>query len=108
VKLLLTKKGVNPDSKDTKYGGTLLSWASEKGHEAVVKLLLAMEGVDPNSKDNNSRTPLSWAAANGHNAVLKLLAKEGVVGRSFTPMKRHPSMRLPAGILLVQPAVNGL
>ena len=59
MKLLLAKEGVNPDSKDTKYGGTPLSWASEKGHKAVVKLLFAMEGVDPNIKDNNSRTPLS-------------------------------------------------
>ena len=64
---------VDPDSKDTKYGQTPLSWAAENGHEAVVKLLLARDGVDPESKDNSGRTPLSWAAEKGHEAVVKLL-----------------------------------
>ena len=39
MKLLLEKKGVDPDSKDTAYGRTPLSWAAQHGHEAVVKLL---------------------------------------------------------------------
>jgi ankyrin repeat protein len=80
VKLLLAKDGVDPDSKDARYGQTPLSWAAENGHEAVVKLLLAKDGVDPDSKDNEyGRTPLSWAARNGHEAVVKLLlAKDGV------------------------------
>jgi ankyrin repeat protein len=38
VKLLL-EKGAELESKD-KYGQTPLSWAAERGHEAVVKLLL--------------------------------------------------------------------
>jgi ankyrin repeat protein len=36
--LLLAKDGVDPDSK-SKSGRTPLSWAAEKGHEAVVRLL---------------------------------------------------------------------
>ena len=35
---LLIKKGVDVDSKDTEYGWTPLSWATENGHETVVKL----------------------------------------------------------------------
>jgi ankyrin repeat protein len=50
-----------------------LSWAAQRGHEAVVKLLLATGEVDVESKDNDGRTPLSWAAQRGHEAVVKLL-----------------------------------
>ena len=53
VKLLLAKDGVDPDSKDSDYGRTPLSWAAGSGHEAVVRLLLAKDGVDPDSKDDN-------------------------------------------------------
>src|SRR5271170_4794801 len=60
IAALLAKDGVDPDSKDTYYGQTPLSWAAGNGHEAVVQLLLAKEGVDPDSKDTYSgRTPLS-------------------------------------------------
>jgi hypothetical protein len=69
----LLKDGYNPDLQDS-YGRTPLSWAAEKGNEAVVKLLLATEKVDLDSKDYSSRrTPLSWAAEKGHEAVVKLL-----------------------------------
>ena len=50
-----------------------LSWAVEKGYEAVVKLLLATGQVDVDAKDSSGRTPLNWAAANGHEAITKLL-----------------------------------
>jgi ankyrin repeat protein len=72
VKLLLATGKVDVDSK-SKYGQTPLSWAAERGHEAVVKLLLATDKVDVNSKDSSSRTPLSWAVERGHEAVAKLL-----------------------------------
>ena len=56
-----------------------LSWAEEKGREAVVKLLLGRGDVDVNLKDNSGRTPLSWAAVTGHEAVVKLLLGRGDV-----------------------------
>ena len=37
---LLLEKGAELETKDNRYGRTPLSWAAEKGHEAVVKLLL--------------------------------------------------------------------
>jgi hypothetical protein len=57
--------GHSMDLKDS-YGRTPLSWAAEKGHEAVVKLLLE-KGAEPETKDTEyGQTPLSWAAKNGH------------------------------------------
>ena len=37
---LLLEKGAELETKSTSSGQTPLSWAAEKGHEAVVKLLL--------------------------------------------------------------------
>jgi ankyrin repeat protein len=73
VKLLLAHDQVGPDTKDTSYGRTPLSWAAGNGHEAVVKLLLAHDQVGPDTKDNDGQIPLTWAAGNGHEAVVKLL-----------------------------------
>jgi ankyrin repeat protein len=78
----LLKKGVKADSTDS-YARTPLSYAAEKGHEAVVKLLLATKGVNADSKAtgryNAGKTPLSLAAKRGHEAIVKLLlATKGV------------------------------
>ena len=72
----MAENGVEPDSKDTYYGRTPLSWAAENGHEEIVKLLLASDGVDPDSKDKHGKTPLLWAAAKGHKNVVNLLLPE--------------------------------
>ncbi|OCK75239.1 ankyrin, partial [Lepidopterella palustris CBS 459.81] len=71
-KLLVETGKVDLDSRDAS-GRTPLSWAAEKGHEAVVKLLLETGEVYLDSEDGSGRTPLSWAAENGHNVVVKLL-----------------------------------
>ena len=76
VKLLLAKDGVDPDSKDTEYGRTPLSWAAENGHEAVVKLLLNSR-ADIDAEDNYGWTALQLAAFNLHEEVERLLMEKG-------------------------------
>jgi hypothetical protein len=49
VKLL--EKGADLEYKDDKNGRMPLSYAAERGHEAVVKLLLE-KGAEQESKDN--------------------------------------------------------
>ena len=49
MELLLTKDGVDPDSKGNE-DRTPLSLAAEKGHDPVVKLPLAKDGVGPDSR----------------------------------------------------------
>jgi ankyrin repeat protein len=55
-----------------------LSWATERGHEAVVKLLLD-RGAELEAKDSDDPTPLSWAVKRGHKTVVKLLRDRGAV-----------------------------
>jgi Ankyrin repeats (3 copies)/Ankyrin repeat len=69
-------RGQSPDLEDS-YGRTPLSYAAEKGHEAVVELLVE-KGAELEAKDKDyGRTPLSWAAEKGHEAVVKLLLDKG-------------------------------
>jgi ankyrin repeat domain-containing protein 50 len=73
---LFKGKAVNTNATD-EDGQTPLSWAAEKGHEAVVKLLLE-KGAELETKDKDyGQTPLSWAAEKGHEAVVKLLLEKG-------------------------------
>ena len=73
VKLLLERKAVNPNTRDTMGGLTPLSWAAECGHDSTVKLLLERKDINPNSSSESGRTPLSRAARSGHEGVVKLL-----------------------------------
>ncbi|RYP03043.1 hypothetical protein DL764_005422 [Monosporascus ibericus] len=87
---LVLDKGANIDSKDGKYGRTLLSLAAANGHEAVVKLLLD-NGANTESKDGKyGRTLLSLAAANGCEAVVKLLLDKGANIESKDFLGRTP------------------
>ena len=73
MKLLLGREDFNPDTRDSRCGQTLLSWAAENGHEGIVKLLLEREDVNRNSSCNSDRTLLAWAASNGCEGVVTLL-----------------------------------
>ncbi|KFG77469.1 Pfs, NACHT and Ankyrin domain protein [Metarhizium anisopliae] len=68
----LVRQGHKPSVKD-KCNRTPLTYAAEKGHDAVVNLLLRIDAADINSKDEDGATPLSRAAANGQEACVKLL-----------------------------------
>ncbi|KAF5597635.1 ankyrin repeat-containing protein [Fusarium subglutinans] len=68
VQELLTKH--SPDGKievgyRNEKGRTALSFAAERGFEAVVDELLATGAADPNSRDSRTRTPLIWATNPG-------------------------------------------
>jgi ankyrin repeat protein len=60
------------DAVDNEYGQTPLSWATKKGHEAVLRLLL-YKGATVDVVDKSGRTPLSWDAERGHEAMVQLL-----------------------------------
>lgn len=70
------KMNIDIESRDNS-GRRPLSWAAEKGHNAVVKLLIDTGKTDINSKDSISETPLSRAGCNGYEAVVKLLLDTG-------------------------------
>ncbi|KAF3284331.1 hypothetical protein TWF970_011549 [Orbilia oligospora] len=57
-------------------GRTPLSWAVEKGHEAVARLLINA-GAEIETKNSEGLTPLLQAAWNGHEAVVRLLIEAG-------------------------------
>ncbi|KAI9792977.1 MAG: hypothetical protein M1816_001299 [Peltula sp. TS41687] len=86
----LLKMGSNPCKLD-RNGRTPLSWAAERGHEAVIKLLLDRDDIDVNSKSQFDRTPLSHAAERGHEAAVKLLlGREDVEADSRDEHDRTP------------------
>ncbi|KAM5370255.1 hypothetical protein ACJZ2D_008658 [Fusarium nematophilum] len=58
VELLLAEDSVDPDSKSSEYGWTLLWAAAANGNDATAVLLLALPKVDLDTKDNDGRTIL--------------------------------------------------
>ncbi|KAL2751848.1 hypothetical protein ACRALDRAFT_1083796, partial [Sodiomyces alcalophilus JCM 7366] len=75
ISLLLDVAKANVEGTD-KDGRSPLSWAAERGREAVVALLLGA-GAKVLARDKNGLTPLSWACEAGHGRVVELLL-EGV------------------------------
>ncbi|RKK82859.1 hypothetical protein BFJ68_g16400 [Fusarium oxysporum] len=83
LRLLKSQEPLNIDiSKDgaidskNRFGRTTLSWAAERGHEAVVRQLLEKDAAI-DSKNRFGRTPLWLATEGGHEAVVRLLLEKG-------------------------------
>jgi hypothetical protein len=74
----LLEKTVDIDVRDTN-SRTPLSWAAERGHDAIVQFLLATGKVDVDSMDSDGRTALSYAAEQGHEAIVQFLLATGKV-----------------------------
>ncbi|RYP72136.1 hypothetical protein DL771_004370 [Monosporascus sp. 5C6A] len=74
--LLIDDKAALIEAKYKEYGQTPLSWAAERGHEAVVRLLLD-KGAAVDREDKEDWTPLLWAAVRAHEAVVQLLLDKG-------------------------------
>jgi len=74
VKMLLERKGLNPNKAGAESGKTPLWLAAGKGHEGVVKMFSEREDVNPDHTDTiNGETPLMWTAWGGHEGIVKLL-----------------------------------
>ncbi|RYP71635.1 hypothetical protein DL770_008092 [Monosporascus sp. CRB-9-2] len=72
---LLKRETVDMNTWDDK-GRTLLFWAAEKEHDAIVKLLVE-NGADLDTKDTFGQTLLWRAVRNAREAVIKLLVEMG-------------------------------
>ncbi|KAI0544409.1 hypothetical protein F4679DRAFT_38165 [Xylaria curta] len=80
----------NLDEQDH-FGRTLLSYAAERGYQAVAKRLLATKLVSADSKSREGRTSLSYAAEQGHVSIVRMLIGEDGVGPdSSSDFKRTP------------------
>ena len=91
VKHLFEVGGVDPNSTDSTYERSALSWAAGNGFDVIVNLLIKgpkislnglvklpfRKGARVNSADRYGRTALSYAAWNGHIATVKLLLRAG-------------------------------
>ena len=82
VKLLLSQKNVNVNSRGLSYNryislgncnGTPLGAAAYQGETKVVKLLIEREDVDVNLPSEGGDSPLLSAAEQGHSAIVELL-----------------------------------
>jgi len=64
IRLLIDRD--RPDMENS-HSRTPLSYATEKGHKAVIKLLLLTRGqAEVGSKSKHGKMPLSYAAWNRH------------------------------------------
>jgi outer membrane protein assembly factor BamB len=75
----LLAKGAEVNAK-TRYGGTALAFAADKGHLQVVRILLKHK-ANVNAKDSfYSATPFSWALSKEHIEIIKALLEAGATG----------------------------
>jgi ankyrin repeat protein len=74
VGLLLSTPATDPDMRDN-HDRTALSFAAERGNEAIVKLLIEV-GANLEIEDDSGRSALSYATEAGHEAVVLLLCEK--------------------------------
>ena len=74
--LLIGGKGADIEAKYKGYGQSLLSWAAENDHQALVRMLID-KGTNIDAKDYYGRTPLSCAAKSGYEETVRLLIDNG-------------------------------
>lgn len=75
VKSLLSGNNTLKNSVDGD-GLSLLHWACDRGHSAIVSLLIS-NSVDVNKQDNDGQTPLHYASSCGHEDVANILLTAG-------------------------------
>ena len=79
MKILLERRGINPDKPDIMLNRTPLSWASRNGHAGIVRMLLERNDVNPNHEDRSGLTPLLQACQGGHEGVVRRLLERNDV-----------------------------
>ena len=93
VRVLLEQGHANPNTANTVFGQTLLSWAAEHGHEGIVKILLERNDVNADQADHCSQTPISLAANNGHRGVVRMLLERNFDTNKADGLNRTPLSR---------------
>ena len=69
--MLLEQEGVSPEKPGTRYGRTLLSWASKGRNKSVVKAFLKQSYCCPVTLDNKNQNPISLALSLKNNVELR-------------------------------------
>lgn len=90
-----------------------MSWAADRGYDAVVSLLIDHNGVDIQRTDKEGSTPLLWASCHGHEAVVSLLIEKGAdmnIGdeNDRTPLDWAKSRGYEAVVELLQSAAEAV
>ena len=73
---LLAKAGADLNARDTDYGDTALTWASNQGHAECVRALIAA-GVDANQANRYGWSGLVYAATYNHPECIRELLAAG-------------------------------
>ena len=73
---LLAKAGADLNARDTDYGDTALTWASNQGHAECVRALIAA-GVDANKANRYGWSGLVYAATYNHPECIRELLAAG-------------------------------
>lgn len=95
VKLLLSRKDVDVNSRDNEASTPLL-YAAAQGHGGIVEQLLAHKDIEANLENSFAETPLLVAARNGYLAVIKLLAARKDIDINMKNKYRQTALQFAA------------